>query len=283
MTQDKLNSEGPYSVIPVNQDEKSEQDIELDREREGFLEQLERVLEIPFLVLSFLWLIIFVLELVQGLTPILTNIGYFIWALFIVEFILKISIAPHKLRYVKNNIITTIALLLPALRVFRLARMSMILRATRVARGTQLLGIVGSANRGMRALRKTMSRRGLGYLVMLTFIVTFLGSAGMYAFESHAFESYFAALWWTAMVMTTMGTGYWPETPEGRVLCFILALYGFAVFGYVTASIASFFVGRDAEEEEGELAGKASMAKLIEEVRLLREDLATRSADSDRD
>jgi len=256
------------------------QEHELDRERESFLEQLERVLEIPFLVLSFLWLVLFVLELVRGLTPLFANLGYIIWALFVIEFIIKFFIAPNKLRYFKRNVITTVALLLPALRVFRLARMFMVLRATRFARGTQLLGIVGSANRGMRALRKTMSRRGLGYVVMLTILVTMPGAAGMYVFESHAFENYFSALWWTAMVMTTMGSGYWPETPEGRVLCFFLALYGFAVFGYVTASIASFFVGRDAEEEEGELAGKASIGELVKEVQLLRKDLATRGTDS---
>ena len=44
--------------------------------------------------------------------------------------------------------------------------------------------------------------------------------------------------------MTTMGSDYFPQTAEGRVLCFILAIYAFAVFGYVTATLATFFVGR---------------------------------------
>ena len=42
-----------------------------------------------------------------------------------------------------------------------------------------------------------------------------------------------------------MGTDYWPQTSEGRILCFFLALYAFAVFGYVTAAIAAYFVGID--------------------------------------
>lgn len=57
-------------------------------------------------------------------------------------------------------------------------------------------------------------------------------------------KSYGVALWWTAM----------PQTAEGRVLCFLLSLYGFGVFGYVTAVLASFFIGRDADGA-GELAG----------------------------
>jgi len=40
------------------------------------------------------------------------------------------------------------------------------------------------------------------------------------------------------MVMTTMGSDYFPRTTQGRVLCF-----AHAVFGYVTATLATFFVG----------------------------------------
>jgi voltage-gated potassium channel len=47
------------------------------------------------------------------------------------------------------------------------------------------------------------------------------------------------------MLLTTMGSDYWPRTAEGRLLCLLLAVYAFAVFGYVTAAIAAYFVGRD--------------------------------------
>ena len=80
----------------------------------------------------------------------------------------------------------------------------------------------------------------------------------MYAFESGApggMKSYEDALWWTAMVITTMGSQYWPQTVEGRLLCVFLALYALAVIGYVTATLATFFVGRDAENDDAELAG----------------------------
>jgi voltage-gated potassium channel len=45
-----------------------------------------------------------------------------------------------------------------------------------------------------------------------------------------------------------MGSDYWPQTPEGRLLCLLLAIYAFAVFGYVTAAIAAYFVDRDKSE-----------------------------------
>jgi hypothetical protein len=78
--------------------------------------------------------------------------------------------------------------------------------------------------------------------------VTVAGAAGMYAFEKElpgggGLADYSTALWWTAMVMTTLGSEYWPRTVEGRVLCFLLSLYAFAVWGYITASLATFFLG----------------------------------------
>ena len=90
-------------------------------------------------------------------------------------------------------------------------------------------------------------------------IVALLGAAGMYAFENEVpvesgLHNYGTALWWTAMLITTMGSEYWPKTPEGRVLCFFLALYASAVFGYLTATLATFFISRDADDDEAEIA-----------------------------
>jgi voltage-gated potassium channel len=123
-----------------------------------------------------------------------------------------------------------------------------------------------------------MSRRGFGYVIALTLVVTLVGAAGMYAFESttpdgRGLKDYGTALWWTAMLMTTMGSEYWPQTPEGRVLCLFLALYAFAVFGYVTATLATFFIGRDADNEEAEVAGAKSITALHEEIAALRADI----------
>jgi voltage-gated potassium channel len=103
----------------------------------------------------------------------------------------------------------------------------------------------------------------------------------MYAFESVALggiKSYGEALWWTGMILTTMGSEYWPQTVEGRVLCVFLALYAFAVFGYVTATLASFFIGRDAESDEAELADARQLAALREEMIALREEIRRTTA-----
>jgi voltage-gated potassium channel len=245
----------------------------LERERYELLQRLEDLLEMPMVVLAFAWLALLIGDLIWGESPTFEAIGAIIWVVFILDFALKFILAPHKLEYLKTNWLTAISLLVPALRIFRVVRL---LRLARVGRGLRLFRVISSLNRSMRALGATLRRRGFGFVAILTLLVVFAGAAGMYAFENGVpggLNSYGEALWWTSMIMTTLGSQYWPQTLEGRVLCVILALYAFAIFGYVTATLASFFLGRDAEESEGELAGSREIAALREELSALREEM----------
>jgi voltage-gated potassium channel len=258
-------------------------DEQVKQERYAVLEQLEDWLEGPMLVLGFVWLVLLVVELLWSLSPGLQLLGSVIWVLFIVDFVIKLVLAPERGRYMARNWLTVIALLVPALRVFRIVRFVRVLGMARATRGLSLLRVVSSLNRGMKTLGRTMSRRGFGYVVMLTLIVAVVGAAGMFFFERNqpegpGFGTYANALWWTAMLMTTLGSGYWPESPEGRILCFMLSLYAFAVFGYVTATLATFFIGRDAEDEEAELASAKAVAQLQRDVNRLLVALAVQEA-----
>jgi voltage-gated potassium channel len=246
-------------------------------DRWATLRELEAWLERPMLALSFAWLVLFVLEFTRGLSPALELVGWAIWGAFVLDFALRFTLAPSKLAYLRSSWLTALSLLVPAVRVFRLARVFRVLRVARATRGLRLVKVVGSLNRGMRALGRSFGRRGFGYVVALTSLVTLAGAAGMYAFERDVPESpitsYGAALWWTAMMVTTMGSDYFPRSAEGRALCVLLALFAFAVFGYVTATLATFFVGRDAAAGDAEVAGQASVDRLSEEVRSLRAEL----------
>ncbi len=239
----------------------------IQSERNQLLKRLENFFELPMIILGFVWLALLIIELVYESSPALETFGLGIWVVFIIDFLVKFFVAPEKGQYLRKNILTLISLIVPAFRVLRLAR---VLRVFRFVRGLRLVKVLGSLNRGMRALSATMKRRAFGYVVLLSLIVLFGGAAGMYAFErdvNGGLTDYGTALWWTSMILTTMGSDYWPRTLEGRLLCIILALYAFAVFGYVTATIASYFIGRDVEEQKAEGAG----AKQIE---ILRNEIA---------
>ena len=253
----------------------------LKNERYELLRRLEDSLETPMLVLAFVWLALLVGELIWGESLMFEVLGTIIWVIFILDFAVAFVLAPHKIAYLKNNWLTALSLLVPALRLFRFSRVFRLFRLARMGRSLRLLRVVSSLNRGMRALGASLSRRGFGYVLALTVLVAFTGAAGMYAFENAApggLKSYGEALWWTTMVLTTMGSQYWPQTIEGRVLCVFLALYAFAVFGYVTATLATFFIGRDAKDDEAELAGARQLAALREEMIALREEIRRTTA-----
>lgn len=227
----------------------------LRRERWKLTAHLVRALEGPMLVLSGVWSLLLVIELTRGLSPWLQVVSNVIWITFVLQFAVEFVAAPSKRVYLRKRWITALSLALPAVRLLRIARVARVVRLGRLARATRsvrLARLLGTINRGMRSLTIGFRERGVGYVILLSLFVGITGAAGMYHFEFDSrsgpgFPDYATALWWTAMLMTTMGTDYWPQTPEGRFLCFCLALYAFAVFGYVTAAIAAYFVGIDKE------------------------------------
>ena len=264
-----------------------EHDHELHTARWELLEQVNELTERPMIALSFVWLGLLIIDFTAGLSPLLQIVSNVIWALFVLDFFLELVIAPRKLAYLRRNWLGALSLALPALLGLRILPALRLVRAARAARSLRLFRLITSLNRGMRALGTTLSRRGAGYIIALTAVITVVGAAGMAVFESPtslaaefggaaepgaSLASYGDALWWTAMIMTTMGSEYWPSTPEGRILGWLLSLYAFAVFGYITAMIASFFFGQDRGENDQTLPVEELVA-LRAEIGALREEL----------
>lgn len=246
-----------------------EHKAQLNRQRNAVLMRLNQLLEGPMTFLGFIWLALLLVELTKGLSPTLEFISIVIWVIFILDFLVKLVLAPHKSKFLKKNWLTVISLFIPALRIVRFTR---IFRVVRGLSGVRLVKVVASLNRGMKSMAATMKRRGLKYVVLLTMVVILGGAAGMYGFENgHGLKSYWEAVWWTAMLITSLGSEYWPQTGEGKTLCLLLAIYGFCVFGYITATLASFFVGRDAEEENAPVAGVGEIKKLQRQISELTE------------
>lgn len=223
-------------------------------ERNELLNNLTGLTDKLMIALAFVWIGLMVADFVGKLSPPLEILNYVIWGIFIVDFLIKFFIAPYKTQFLRSQWITIISLILPAFRIVR------IFQALGALRALSLVRILTSFNRGMGALVAAMGKRGVGYVIVLSIIVIFVGAAGMYHFESseqlmrqgygqdvaqNGFKDYSDALWWTAMLMTTIGSQYWPVTMAGRILCFMISLFSLGVFGYITATLASFFVDQN--------------------------------------
>jgi len=256
-----------------SQDKDSQEKEELDLERYELLRQIEDWSDLPLAILGFVWLALLIIELIWGLTPLTEAATTIIWIIFILDFIVEIIIAPDRKAYIKSNWLMVIALIVPAFRAFRIIQ---VLSSARAIRGLTLTRMITSLNRNMRALRFSMRRRGLGYVILLTSLITLVGASGIYTFERGTnpdLSSFGNALWFTAMMMTTMGSDYWPVTPEGRILSVMLGIYAFTVFGYVTAALASFFIGRDVDSDNAEISDIKSIKLLQSEIDALRSEV----------
>ena len=216
--------------------------------------RIEHWFDAPLALLGAVWLLLLVAEFVSGATPLIEAGTTTIWIVFVLEFGIRLVVAPRPGWFLRRNWLNAVSLALPAIRILRLARLVRLLRLGRGVRALRMARLLTSFNRGMRALGSTMRTRGFPYVLALTVVVLLLGAAGMFAFERDegnqaGFATFGGALWWTAMLLTTMGSEYWPRSPEGRFICLLLSMYAFAVFGYITATLASFFIGSDAAEE----------------------------------
>lgn len=237
----------------------SDQKRAIEEERQSLLEQIDTALDRPMIVLSAVWIGLLVVEFVgDGLSPPLDVAVWVIWGAFILDFLLEFTVAPIKSRYLRTHWLTVLSLVLPAFRILRIAPAFRVLRAGRVVRGVGMLRLITGLNRGFASLRATAARRGVGYLVAATALVMVVGSAGMAFLESptslaaqgvagpdpSSIRDYGEAFWWTAYAMTT-GAPSTPTTGEGKFLGWLLSLFGLAVFGYLTATLASHFIARD--------------------------------------
>jgi voltage-gated potassium channel len=228
----------------------------LREERWALLERLTKALEPVMVALAAVWIALLVLDLLNsGLPRSLSVLVWAIWIVFGLDFFARLLIAPARIAFLRRNWLTALSLALPAFRIFRLAAAFRFLRAARVARSVGLLRVITSLNRGLAAIGRTAQRRGVGYLMAVTALVLVVGAAAMTYFEASdasgassgattVFDDYGDALWWTANTMTT-GPVEQPRTPEGRLFGWLLSVYGLGVFGYLTATLASHFIGAD--------------------------------------
>jgi voltage-gated potassium channel len=246
--------------------------------KHAILERIEYRLKIPMLFLSFVWFFIIITELVYGMTPVFLWLGTGIWILFVLFFLLKLVAFPKRLRYLKRNWIFIFAILVPILRFVPILQSFTWARALMATSGLQIVWIFASADIGLRSLRTALGKRGAGYAIALTIVIIFVGAAGMLSFERDALDplgihSYPKALWWTAMQMTNIGTSYRATTVGGELVCLGISVYAAAMFGYLTAILATFLIDLEAKDPGSEIASQKSIREVHEELVSLKNSI----------
>ena len=187
--------------------------------------------------------------------------NWMIWSIFLLEFVVMISIVPDRWQYTRRAwldisiIILTfppLPVLLSTLRLMRLARLARVLRLMR------LLKLAAALTRAGLALRSLTSKHGVGYLAALSVLLT-AGFGILFFLAEPDAEAIDDGLWWAFVTLTTVGYGdIYPTTMLGRVLAVILMVIGIGFVATLTGAIAAHFI----EEEEG--------AEILRELREIK-------------
>ncbi len=216
--------------------------------REELREKLDRYLDVPLALASVVVVLLIIIQLSGEVSEPwerrLEALSWALWSLFFLEFLVKFALAPVKRRYVREHWLDVLVVLVPFLRFLRLAR---VLRATRALPVLRLLIFGGRGSESTLALLK---RRRLGQLAIVSAMVVLLGAAAAFLLEAEAsgsqIRTFGSALWWSATLVTTVGSELYPVTIGGRVLGFLLMLYAVGIFSYFIGAIASVLVESDA-------------------------------------
>lgn len=212
-----------------------------------------KVVEVPLTVLALLWLPVLVLPYVIHLSPEVNEtfeaIDLFVWAAFVIEYLVKLYLSPNRRGFFTNHLIDLAVITLPMLRPLRAARLLRLLNLARV-------GVV-LAN-ALRRTKALFTHRGLHFVLLAVLAIVFACSALVLSFESHAkgsnIHNFGDALWWAIVTVTTIGYGdKYPVTSGGRGVAIVLMFVGIGLIGVLTATVASYFVTQNADEDKAEL------------------------------
>jgi voltage-gated potassium channel len=205
-------------------------------------------LERPLLVATLLFLAAICVPVIwpdlgRGAELALNVINYVVWALFALDYLVRLRLAPQKWRFVRRHPFDLIVVLVPFLRPLRLLR---------------LFSLIGSiARRSKEGLVKELAK----YVTAITAATAFLGAVASLAAErgkeGSTINSFWDALWYSTDTMTAVPYGdIYPVTPMGRLVSVFLQIAGLVLVGMVTGAIAAWMVSLGGSEVEVEEAAQ---------------------------
>ena len=222
--------------------------------RNAMLARLDRMTELPLLLLSFIMVPVLLGPLLwedsfsTAERALFQTLDIFIWAIFAADFFLKFAITPAKLNYLKRHWLEALTVLVPFLRPLRILRIILF---------------------GARAIRAARRLVNVDFLIVYAIGIVVIAATIVTGVERghDSIDSFTDALWWSVVTATTVGYGdMTPVTPIGRGMAILLMLVGIGLFGGLTANFASTIFRTDDNVE-------ANTELLLDEMQSLRAEL----------
>lgn len=221
--------------------------------------------QLVMVFLSFYVIIALVIEALVPLAPataqLLRWIDNAICFVFLADFGIRFARAESKWRFMRWGWIDLLASI-PMLDGFRWARLVRVIRVLRAFRSVRVFVSFFLRRRAESALAVITS------LVIALMIFGCLAMLNVERASESNIRSASDVLWWSLATITTVGYGdRYPVTTAGRVIAVLMMIGGASLFSTFTAFVATKLLEPASSSQNGD------MQRLIEEVRLLREEL----------
>ena len=251
------------------------------------LDRFERQTAWPMMALALAIIPLLVVPLLVDLSPgaetTFFALDWLIWVAFVLEYGIRLYLAPNKRHFVSHNIIDLLFVLIPFLRPLRVLRSARAFALLRATRGVVVL------LRAVDAVQDVLKRHKLGYTLLIAMVVV-VGSGLLVATIEEAspdrnIKSIPDGLWWAVTTITTVGYGdRFPVTPIGRAIGAGVMILGIGLFGLLAASLASLLVEKDLEKElDPQIAEMNERLERIERLLVERQQSSDEGTDDSQD
>lgn len=167
---------------------------------------------------------------------------FWVCIVFILDFFVELAYSRHKWRHFWHRIVFLL-LSIPYLNIISLIHIPLgpdglyFIRFVPLARGALALAIV------MGYLsRNAITSLFISYLSIIL-LVTYFCSLIFYQQEADVnpmVDTYWTALWWSAMNMTTVGCDISPVTIAGKIVAVVLPMFGMIIFPLFTVYLTDY-------------------------------------------
>jgi voltage-gated potassium channel len=200
----------------------------------------------------------------EPLQTILEVCDWIVWAVFALELVVMLAVAPSRRDYVREHplrvsvVVLTVPLWSAALQSLRVLRLLQLVRLARIG----------------PLVRRMFTLDGIRYAALLSGVVLIAGAEAYAAAENVSLGN---GIYWALQTMTTVGYGdIPPKTPLGKLIACILMVFGIGFFALITGAVAQRFLATEIEEVGEEI--EATEAEMLEQIEALGRQLQTLEA-----
>ena len=194
-------------------------------------------------------------------TPVFQWIEYITATIFILDYIVRIATADYKLKKGSASFamypFTPMAIMdllsvLPSLtalhsgfrllKLFRLLRTLKVLRAFRFLRHSKSFDLIVQVFKKQKKILSAVATLAVAYILLSALVI--------YNVEPESFATFFDAVYWATISLTTVGYGdIYPVTTIGRIVTMLSSVFGIAIIALPSGVITAGYLAALKEEK----------------------------------